>query len=187
MNGVGDLLALGRDAPDVGIGQMVLRTVVIYAFTLIVVRVSSSRFLSQATTFDLIVGILLGSVMSRAINGSAPFVPTLAAGAALLGMHWVLAIVALHTKWFGPLVKGTRIKLIEDGQILSDGLRRADMTSHDLAQALRLQAKQNDPSKIRRAYMERNGRISVIPYRTGPRVVDVSVQEGVQTVRIELG
>ena len=120
---VQDLLALGRNVSDVGIGAMVLRTVLIYAFTLVAVRAASRRLLSNATAFDFIVGILLGSVMSRAINGSAPFIPTLGAGAALLGMHWVFAILARRTAWFGPLVKGRRIRLIEDGQILSDGLR----------------------------------------------------------------
>jgi uncharacterized membrane protein YcaP (DUF421 family) len=70
-------LGIGLDIADVGPLQMALRTVVIYAFTLAIVRLGSKRFLSQATAFDAIVGIMLGSVMSRAINGSAPFVPTL--------------------------------------------------------------------------------------------------------------
>ena len=34
--------------------------------------------------------------------------------------------------------------------------------------------------------MERNGSVSVIPGPSEPRIVDVSVTDGVQTVRIEL-
>jgi hypothetical protein len=43
---------------------------------------------------------MLGSIMSRAINGSAPLVPTLLAGAVLLGLHWLFALLAVHTSWF---------------------------------------------------------------------------------------
>lgn len=42
-----------------------------------------------------------------------------------------------------------------------------------------------DPAKIQVAYLERNGKISAIPYPREPRVVNVSVVQGVQTVRIE--
>lgn len=57
----------------------------------------------------------------------------------------------------------------------------------DLKQALRLQTNQEDPSKVRRAYLERSGDISVVPVEDEPQVFDVSVEDGVQTVRIKLG
>src|SRR5690349_20432661 len=116
--------------------------------------------------------LLLGSIMSFAITGSAPFLPTLAAGGALLGCHSAFALLAQRTDRFGPLVKGSRINLIERGRVLPGGLRLARITANDLRQALRLQAKQDDPSKIRRAYMERSGQISVVPYSAEARVVE---------------
>jgi uncharacterized membrane protein YcaP (DUF421 family) len=180
------LLALGRDVSDVGPAQMALRAIVIYVFMLVAVRVSGSRLLSKATAFDFIVAVLLGSVMSRAINGSAPFVSTLAGGAALLFMHWMIAELAVRAGWFGPLVKGTRIQLIDDGRVLEDGLSKAGLTRGDLEQALRLEGRQDDAAGIRAAYLERNGRISVVPYPREPRVVDVAVEPGIQTVRIDL-
>jgi uncharacterized membrane protein YcaP (DUF421 family) len=179
-------LALGRDVEDVGVVAMMLRTVVLYAFTLAIVRLGSKRFLSQATAFDVIVAIMLGSIMSRAINGSAPFLPTLAGGVVLVGMHWLLAYLASRTDWFGTQVKGSPVLLIDDGAVQSDGMKEAGLSRHDLAQALRLAGRDPDPSKVRLAYLERNGSISVIPYGREPRVVDVSVDDGVQTVRVEM-
>ncbi len=83
------LLGLGRDAGDVGAIQMALRTVFVYALTLAIVRLGRKRFLSKATAFDVIVGIMLGSVMSRVITESASFFPTLMVGGALVGTHWL--------------------------------------------------------------------------------------------------
>jgi uncharacterized membrane protein YcaP (DUF421 family) len=179
-------LGLGRDVADVGALQMALRTVAIYAFSLVIVRFGSKRFLSQATAFDVIVGIMLGSVMSRAINGSAPFFPTLLGGVVLVGIHWLLGVFAFHASWFGTLVKGNPVLLIKDGNIQQQGMRRAALSEHDLGQALRLRSNQTDPAQIKLAYLERNGGISIIPREHEPRIVEVSVEDGVQTVRIAL-
>ena len=179
-------LGYERDVGDVNALQMALRTIMIYAVTLVLIRLGSKRFLSEATAFDVIVGIMLGSVMSRAINGSAPLFPTLLAGVVMIGLHWSFAVLAFHTDWFGFLVKGNPVLLIKDGQIQQQGVRKAGLSSHDLEQALRLQAQQTDASKVQLAYLERNGNISVIPCKAEPRIVNVSVADGVQTVRIEL-
>ncbi|HEX8274283.1 MAG TPA: YetF domain-containing protein [Longimicrobiaceae bacterium] len=180
------LLGLGRDAGDIEAGQMALRAVVVYAFTLGVVRVGSRRFLGKATAFDVILGIMIGSVMSRGINGSAGLVPTLAAGAVLVALHGLFAMLAFRTSWFGDWVKGRPVLLVEDGRVRPEGMRQASLTENDLAEALRLQGREPDPSRIRRAYLERNGSVSVVPREGAPRVVEVAVADGVQTVRVEL-
>ena len=184
---VRQLLGLGRDIADVNAIQMALRTILIYVFSLAIIRFGSKRFLSEATAFDVIVAIMLGSIMSRAINGSAPFVPTVVAGAVLVGAHWLLAFLTSRLDWFGPLVKGNPTLLVRDGEIMEEGLRSAGLSRRDLDEHLRLQASTTDISTIRVARMERNGRISVIPAESAPHVVNVSVEDGVKTVRIELG
>ena len=45
--------------------------------------------------------IMLGSLVSRAIAGSAPFVPTLVASAVLLALHWLFSAVAVRWHRFG--------------------------------------------------------------------------------------
>ena len=53
--------------------------------------------------------------------------------------------------------------------------------------AKRIEAFEDDlPENIKLAYLERNGAISMIPYKHEPRIVEVSVESGVQTVRITL-
>ncbi|HET7583485.1 MAG TPA: YetF domain-containing protein [Gemmatimonadaceae bacterium] len=184
--GIGHLLGLGRDIGDLAAWQMALRTIVIYVCALAIVRFGSKRFLSRASAFDVIVAIMLGSIMSSAINGSAPFVPTIVAGAVLVGMHWLLAHLAARLDWFGPLVKGHRQLLIRDGEIQEEGLRKSGLSRRDLEQHLRLEHNTTDMSTIERAYMERSGKISVVPAERSPRATDVSVRDGVLTVRVEL-
>jgi uncharacterized membrane protein YcaP (DUF421 family) len=158
-----ELLDLGSDREAPAAVAMALRTAVVYAFTLVLVRLGSRRLLAKPSAFDLIVAIMVGSIMSRAINGEAPFAPTLVAGAVLLFMHWAFAALALRMHWLSVALKGTRIALIRDGKVLPEGMRSASITDDDLAEALRLQVHDEDPASVAVAYMERSGAISVIP------------------------
>lgn len=180
------LLGLGRELSQVSAGQMALRTLIVYVVALAVVRLGSRRFLSQASAFDVIVAIMLGSVMSRAINGSAPFGATLVSGAVLVGLHWLIAAAAYRLDWLGPIVKGRPVRLIVDGTVDREAMRKAGVGDKDLEQALRSEASVTDPSAVRLATLERNGSISVLKADLPPRVVDVSVADGVQTVRVKL-
>ena len=181
------LFGLGAYAENAGAVSIALRVVLVYAAALVLVRLGNKRFLSEATAFDVIVAIMLGSIMSRALDGSSPFGPTVLVAAVLIGLHWLFSVLAYHTSWFGTLVKGEPVLLIRDGEVQRPGMRRGSITEADLTQALRLQTNQSDPGKVKRAYLERNGQISVVPYPQEPRAVTVAVEDGVQTVKIERG
>jgi uncharacterized membrane protein YcaP (DUF421 family) len=161
------LLDLSNEPSDPDAASTALRTVIVYTFSLAIVRLGSRRLLSKPSAFDVIVAIMVGSIMSRAINGTAPFVPTLIGGAILVFLHWAFAAAAFRVHWISATVKGTRIPLIRDGKVLQDGVRRAQISEDDLAEALRLQIHDDDLSKVAVAYMERSGEISVIPRRGG--------------------
>jgi uncharacterized membrane protein YcaP (DUF421 family) len=83
-------------------------------------------------------------------------------------MHWAFAMLSVRMHWLSASLKGTRIPLVRDGKVLEDGMRRANITEEDFAEALRLQVHDDDPSKVQAAYMERSGAISVIPRRQTP-------------------
>ena len=182
-NAVQNLLGIGDDSLDAG--EMALRAVLTFAVTVMVVRFGSKRLFGKGTAFDYIVAIMIGSVMSRAINGSAALFATWVAGAVLVGLHWLLAFLSARVTWFGPLVKGNTVHLIRDGEVLEAGLREANLSRNDLDQALREQGTR-DPSGIRVAMLERDGSISVIKADSTPRILEVTVEDGVQTVRVAL-
>lgn len=157
--------ALGThvSANDLAIGQIVLRAVLVLLVWLVIVRLADRRLLGKYSAFDVVLAVMLGSVLSRAINGSAPLWGTLAAAAVLVIMHWVLTFLSFHWHAFGHLVKGLPKTLIVDGKVYEDELRRNLITGHDLGEMLRLQGRIDDPAQARLATLERNGQISAIP------------------------
>lgn len=179
------LLGIGREAQALSAGQMAGRAVVLYVATLAIVRLGKKRFLSRASAFDVIVGIVIGSIASRAITGNAPILPSLAATAAVVGLHWLVSAVAVRWYGFGRLIKGRDEVLIRQGVVDERALRAAHMTRRDLGEALREQGV-TDATGVQQANLERDGKVSVAKAKGNHRVVDVAVAPGVQTIRIEI-
>src|SRR5438552_16619657 len=90
------LLGLGVEPRHLGILQVSLRALIIFIAALIIVRLGAKRFLARKTAFDFILAFILGSMLSRAINGSAPLLPTLVGALVLVLFHRLIAIVAFH-------------------------------------------------------------------------------------------
>ncbi len=179
-------LGLGLDSKELGTAQMALRAGVVYAAMVVAVRLGKKRFMGQATAFDVILGIMLGSLASRAITGNAPLGPTLAAAGALLAMHWAFSALALRWHRFGVAIKGRPVVLVREGRADERAMRAAHLTEHDLHEDLRRRGV-GRVEQVAEARLERNGDISVIQAEKPPRVVEVRVADGVQTVRIEMG
>jgi uncharacterized membrane protein YcaP (DUF421 family) len=179
-------LGLGAEAREIGVAQMALRAVVVYVATVFMVRLGKKRFMGQGTAFDLILGIMLGSTVSRAITGTAPFFPALAAAGVLVAMHWLLSGVALRWHAFGTAFKGHERLLVRGGEIDREAMRRSHMTERDLWEDLRGEGVSR-LEEVAEARLERSGTLSVIRAEREPRVVEVRVADGVQTVRLELG
>ena len=167
---------------------MAVRALLIYAVAIALVRLGEKRFMGKNTALDMILGVVLGSVLSRAITGNAPFVPTIIAAGMLVALHAIFSAGAFHLPWFGRLVKGHGRTLIKDGTILWDQMRKSHITQHDLDHALRTKGGVTEAKDVQLARLERSGGISVITRspEKQPKIIDIAVNQGVQTVRIEL-
>lgn len=158
-----DLLGLKLQPHELGYGQIVLRALIVFVAALIIVRVGAKRFLGRKTVFDYILAFVLGSMLSRGINGSAPFWQTLVAGLALVLFHRLLAWLSYRSHWLGLLVKGTDDVIIDHGTVNTEAMRRNCFSERDLAEDLRLKS-QESPADVKSARIERSGELSVIPF-----------------------
>ena len=108
----------------------------VYVATVLVVRLGKKRFMGQGTAFDLILGIMPGSTVSRAITGTAPFVPALAGAGVLVAMRWLLSGVVLRWHAFGTAFTACERLLVRGGKIDREAMRRSHMTQRDLREDL---------------------------------------------------
>src|SRR2546429_9147909 len=156
-NFVGPLLGLGARPEELTFVQISLRGVVVFIATLVMVRLGHKRSLSRKTAFDAVLLVILASVLSRAINGSAAFFATLGGGLVLVLLHRLLAFIAFHSHWFGCPIKGKAEVIVENGEMILPTMRRNHISKHDLEEDLRLSARPEDPSSVRVGRVERTG------------------------------
>lgn len=159
---VGPLLGLGAEPKDLTFLQISTRGVIVFAFTLLIVRLSDKRSLSKKSAFDAALLIILASVLARAINGSASFFATLGGSAVLVALHRILAYLSCRFPRFRLLIKGRPNEIVRDGKFIRPNMRRDQVADEDVHEDLRLDAKTEEISDIQVARLECSGDISFI-------------------------
>jgi len=161
-NFIGPLLGLGAAPQDLTFIQISLRGVIVFVATLFMIRLGHKRSLSRKTPFDAVLLVILASVLSRAINGSAAFFATLGGGLVLVLLHRLLALVACHSHWFGTVIKGRPEVIIDNGNFVFRTMHRNHISTHDVEEDMRLSLRDDDLSRVKKARVERSGDISFI-------------------------
>jgi uncharacterized membrane protein YcaP (DUF421 family) len=156
------LLGLTVEPRNLTFIQISLRGIIVFLATLAMVRLGHKRSLSHKTPFDAVLLVILASVLSRAINGSAAFFATIGGGLVLVLLHRLFAYLAFCSHGFGILVKGRPDIIVRDGECDFEMMRRNHVSTHDLEEDMRLNGNLDDLSKVRLARIERSGDISFL-------------------------
>ncbi|MGR3454510.1 DUF421 domain-containing protein [Pseudooceanicola sp.] len=151
---------IGREAELIAWWQMCIRAIVIFVYAVLLYRLLPRRAFLGSSAIDVIVLVLMGSSLSRALTGSAPLVPTLAATAAFAALYVALAAVARRSDRLSLLLKGRPLEVIRDGKIDRRAMNRALLGLRDLEEELRLKGIER-PEEVEVARIERNGSLSV--------------------------
>ncbi len=153
---------------ELSVGQECARAALIFLYGLLLVRFAGRRVFGKWAALDIVVSVIVGSNLSRALTGSAPLLGTLAATAFLMGLHWLFAHAAARWRPVSRAVEGAAVELGKDGR-LDDGLRRRWAVSEaDLDEALR-QSGIRSVGEAQLLMLEPSGKISVLKPPSPPR------------------
>lgn len=150
-----------KQAHDLSTAQTCARAIIVYLVLVAYVRLGKKRFLGEATAFDAVLVIIIGSLASRAISGTAPFIASLAGTLVLILLHWLISYFSQNSPTLSSLVKGHDTILVKEGQVDEAALRKAHMSPDDLAEDLRQQGVEG-PKQVKEARLERSGKVSLI-------------------------
>jgi uncharacterized membrane protein YcaP (DUF421 family) len=142
--------------------QMSLRAIVIFFIALMLIRFTGMRVFGIESAFDTCIIIMLGAVLTRAIVGASPFIPTIIASAALVTVHRIIAFVSVKNQAISHLVKGIPYSLYKEGKLNDKNLRKCLLSFGDIMEEVRLKLNQNNLENVDEIFMERTGKISVI-------------------------
>lgn len=152
---------IGSDADTITWWQMCIRATILFFWGIILIRLGGRRAFGRNTAFDILLAVVVGSMVSRAITATASFFPTLAATAVLIVLHRLLTRLSFHARWVGTWIKGQERRLVRDGTLDREAMRKSGITLRDLEEAARQQGVKC-VDDIDHAFIERSGDISII-------------------------
>lgn len=157
----------GADAAHIQWWQMCARAAIVFVAGLVLIRAVGTRTFSRASPVDIVVSVVLGSNLSRAITGSVLLWPTLAASAVIVALHALLIRLGVYSHWAGVLMKGRPAILVKDGAECPGAVKREGISRGDFEELLR-EAGLTDVTEVRLAVRERSGKVSVIKHTPAP-------------------
>lgn len=126
--------------PGVPLLEKVLRTVAVYGFLLVGLRLAGKRELGQLNPFDLVVLLLLSNTVQNAIIGSDNSLTGGLFGAAvLLVLNYVIVRYLYRHPSLDRVLEGDPALLVRDGRLMHHRLERELVTREQLAAAARRQ------------------------------------------------
>jgi uncharacterized membrane protein YcaP (DUF421 family) len=144
--------------------EPVIRGLIVYLFLFLVFRVAGKRTLSEATAFDLVLLLIISETTQQAMvdndhsmTNAAILILTLVCTDILfsLAKQWIPAL--------DPIMDGTAVIVVRDGQVLEDRLNRERIDRNDILEAARSQMGLENLEQIKLAVLERGGEISIVP------------------------
>lgn len=153
--------------PHLSAGQECARAALILVFAIIAVRVAGRRLFGRWAAIDIVVSVIVGSNLSRALTGSAQLWETLLATAVLVALHWLAGMAISRWPSVSHILEGRPI-VLGSGESPLDRRRQRHAVSHaDLDEA----ARQAGIASIGAGdiiVLEPSGKISVLPGKGGP-------------------
>ncbi len=139
-----------------------VRTLILYAIVVIVMRVMGKRQIGQLQPFELAIAIMISELAAVPMQNTgipliSGFIPILT----LLVAQITMSFISLKSVRARGIICGKPNILIENGKINEKSLRKEMYTLNDLLEQLRIQGSANI-ADVEYAILETNGQLSII-------------------------
>ena len=142
--------------------DIVIRSVCVYLFMVMALRIFGKKELSQLNTADVILILLISNSVQNAMVGSNDsLLGGIVAALVLFIVNFLLKRIMNHSKFFKDLIQDKPEILVHNGKIEFKTLAKLGITSDELQEAMREHGIEFYKD-VRLAMMEIDGNISII-------------------------
>jgi uncharacterized membrane protein YcaP (DUF421 family) len=146
----------------------VLRAAFIYFFLLIVFRIAGRRTLSEMTTFDFVLLLIIGEATEPVLLGDDPSVVQAAIVIiTLLFINIAMSLIKSRWKTMEKLMDGVPTIIVEHGRLMQDRMSTARVSRDDVMEAARRMHGIERLEQIKYAIVEVSGGITIVPQASG--------------------
>jgi len=154
-----------------GFLSQAVRILIIYFFTLLMLRIAGKRRLAHLSGFDILIIIALGSAVGDVMaypESTVPLTDGLMVVFMVIFLQIAIIKVTEHHKGLSYIVHGKGAELIRRGRIVHHNLEAEDITEEELYELLREKGV-DEVSDVKEAVLERSGELGVILIKKSER------------------
>ena len=132
------LASLGKNLfdLDLGVDEKVLRSLLVFLFLVVALRLGGKRELAQLNVLDLVVFLLASNVLQNAMIGDDNTVTGGFIGATTLFVaNFCFVKLTFHSSKLRRVLEGTPTVLLENGELNERGLKRETIREAELLDA----------------------------------------------------
>ena len=148
--------------PQLHWSELILRAVAVYAFLIVLIRITGRRQVGMMSPTDFILLLILSNAVQNSMNGGDN---SLGAGLVLatgdIALNYAMSWLARRSKFIEQLLVGRPVFIVRDGRLDEHVLAKEKVTHHELMAALRAAGCPNIEA-ARHVILETNGSISVV-------------------------
>ena len=149
-------------SPSLPLVQILLRAVVVYAFVLLLLRLSGKRQIGQMGPAEFVALLLVSNAVQNSMNGGDNSVlGGIISAVTLISLNFLVGYLTYRSKRLEALLEGQPEVLIHNGKLFEKVMARAQLTHHELNAALR-RSGCSSVAEVHSAILENNGAISVV-------------------------
>ena len=142
----------------------VLRGVAVYLFVYIIFRILGKRSLSEITTFDFVLLLIISETTTDALMGEDySLIACFIMVCTLVGTDYLFSIMKEKWNWFQVASEGAPLVIVDDGRPLLKRMEKSKVDEDDVMEAARLTQGLQHMTEIKYAVLERDGSISIVP------------------------
>lgn len=170
----------------------IIRTILLYSFLTLAVRLMGKRQISDLQTSELVVTLLISDIAVIPMQNTAqPLLSGIIPILILISCEIIASIIMLKSSKFRKMVCGSPVTVIDNGELLQDKMKDLRLTTEDLC----IQLRQLDVfclEDVQYCIVETNGKLSVQlkPEKRKPSAEDLNISisdSGIEAVVINDG
>src|SRR5579885_372372 len=118
--------------------ELILRGALVYAFLLVLLRITGKRQVGQLAPFDLVLLLVLSNAVQNSMNGGDnSLIGGLVSATTLVAINFLVGFATFRSKRLESIIEGRPQVLIHNGTLFKEVMERSQLTHHELDSALR--------------------------------------------------
>ncbi|WBW98781.1 DUF421 domain-containing protein [Oceanirhabdus sp. W0125-5] len=167
---------------------LIIRTIILYFFTLVIIRLTGKRQLGQLQPFELVITVMISQLATIPMQDiRIPLIHIIGPIITLLFLQVITMFLSLKSEYARKYICGKPSVLIEQGKIQIDQMEYQKVNLNDLLEELRLKGFYNIED-IEYAILETSGELSIIPVtsRTVVTKADLNIRSSQDKLPVTL-